>query len=67
MDPASIQRAREALDLAHLMSSLLNTGLDRHTLALLIALCERGINPEALAALVKELRRESAALRANPP
>ncbi|KAB2074017.1 hypothetical protein ES319_A07G125000v1 [Gossypium barbadense] len=33
-------------------------GLDRHTLSVLIALCDLGLNPEALAAVVKELQRE---------
>ena len=63
MDEMKMQRAKEALDLAYMMSNLLNTGLDRSTLAIIIALCEHGINPEALAAVVKELRRESSALR----
>ncbi|KAB2074020.1 hypothetical protein ES319_A07G125000v1 [Gossypium barbadense] len=34
------------------------TSLDRHTLSVLIALCDLGLNPEALAAVVKELQRE---------
>lgn len=37
--------------------------MDKETLAILIGLCETGVNPEALAAVVKELRREAAALR----
>ena len=45
------------------MSELLNTGLDRESLGLLVALTEEGVNPEALAAVVKELRREAAAIR----
>lgn len=49
------RNARESLDLAFKMSNILETGLDRHTLSLLIALCDRGVNPEALAALVREL------------
>ena len=44
------------------ISQLLNTGLDRATLTVLVGLTESGVNPEALAAVVKELRRESAAL-----
>jgi mitotic-spindle organizing protein 1 len=48
------------------MANLLGTGLDRQTLSILIALCEHGVNPEALAAVVKELRREAAALSATP-
>ena len=46
------------------MSKLLDTGLDRETLAILVALVENGVSPEALAAVVKELRREAAALKA---
>jgi mitotic-spindle organizing protein 1 len=64
MDVQSAQRARETLDIAFEISKLLNTGLDRDTLSVLIALCENGVNPEALAAVVKELRREAAALKA---
>jgi mitotic-spindle organizing protein 1 len=42
-------------------------GLDRKTLGILVALCEQGVNPEALAEVVKFLRREqaSAALPEN--
>lgn len=58
MDPEAAKTARESLDLTFHMSNLLNTGLDRHTLSVLIALCDLGLNPEALAAVVKELRRE---------
>ncbi|EOD18059.1 hypothetical protein EMIHUDRAFT_196104 [Emiliania huxleyi CCMP1516] len=52
------------MDALYDLSQLLETGLDRETLAVLIGLTEQGVNPEALAAVVKELRRESAALRA---
>jgi mitotic-spindle organizing protein 1 len=44
------------------ISNILNTGLDRETLAILVNLCESGVHPEALAAVVKELRREAAAV-----
>ena len=46
------------------ISQLLQTGLDRESLAVLVGLTETGVNPEALAAVVKELRRESVALQA---
>ncbi|CAM0877463.1 unnamed protein product [Alopecurus aequalis] len=49
------RQAKESLELAFQMSQILDTGLDRHTLSLLMALCDRGANPEALAALVREL------------
>jgi mitotic-spindle organizing protein 1 len=39
----------------------------RETLSILIALVENGVNPEALAAVVKELRREATALKVNVP
>ncbi|KAJ6304276.1 hypothetical protein OIU77_018027 [Salix suchowensis] len=60
MDPEAAKTARESLELAFHMSNLLDTGLDRHTLSVLIALCDLGLNPEALAAAVKELRRDPA-------
>lgn len=31
------------------MATMLNTGLDRDTMALCVSMCERGVNPEALA------------------
>lgn len=31
------------------MANVLNTGLDRETVSLCVSLCERGVNPEALA------------------
>ena len=58
MDPEAARSARESLDLAFHMSNILDTGLDRHGLSILIALCDLGVNPEALAAIVKELRKE---------
>ncbi|KAI8603893.1 mitotic-spindle organizing gamma-tubulin ring associated-domain-containing protein [Dissophora ornata] len=55
--------ARQAMDILTEMSSILNTGLDRETLSVCVSLCESGVNPEALAAVIKELRRESASTR----
>jgi hypothetical protein len=34
-------------------------GLDRATLAIVLALCDEGVNPEALAEVMKYLRREA--------
>ncbi|KAK1425978.1 hypothetical protein QVD17_14645 [Tagetes erecta] len=50
--------ARESVELVFQMSNILETGLDRHTLSVLIALCDLALNPEALAAVVKELRKD---------
>ncbi|KAK7486695.1 hypothetical protein BaRGS_00022096 [Batillaria attramentaria] len=58
-----LSTARETLDTLMEMSKLLNTGLDSDTLALCVRLCENGVNPEALALVIQELRRESAAVK----
>ncbi|XP_025084813.1 mitotic-spindle organizing protein 1-like isoform X4 [Pomacea canaliculata] len=60
-----VSNARETLDILAEISKLLNTGLDTDTLALCVRLCENGINPEALALVIQELRRESAAIKAS--
>ena len=39
----------------------MNAGVDKQTLAILVSLCEQGVNPEALAAVVLELRKEAGA------
>lgn len=49
----------ESISLAlHEMSKLLNTGLSKETLAILVSLIESGVHPDALAAAVQELREE---------
>ncbi|KAI8913080.1 mitotic-spindle organizing gamma-tubulin ring associated-domain-containing protein [Powellomyces hirtus] len=58
MDP-TLHRARETMDILSEISTLLNTGLDRDTLALCVSLCEAGVNPEALAVVIRELRNEA--------
>ncbi|GAA5802614.1 hypothetical protein HPULCUR_008086 [Helicostylum pulchrum] len=49
---------KETVDLLLEMATLLNTGLDRETLGLCVSLCERGVNPEALASVIKDLRQQ---------
>uniref|UniRef100_A0ACD5WDN5 Uncharacterized protein n=1 Tax=Avena sativa TaxID=4498 RepID=A0ACD5WDN5_AVESA len=61
------RQAKESLELAFQMSQILDTGLDRHTLSLLMALCDRGANPEALAALVRELSSSAPPTAAPAP
>ncbi|KAJ8447834.1 hypothetical protein Cgig2_015197 [Carnegiea gigantea] len=56
MESEAARGAKESLDLVFCMSNILESGLDRHTLLLLVSLCELGFSPEVLAALVKELR-----------
>lgn len=48
----------QLLDSLHELSNILETGLDRESLSILLELTEAGVNPEALAALVKELRKQ---------
>ena len=64
-DGSAARPREETLDVLYDISQLLQTGLDRETLSVLVGLTESGVNPEALAAVVKELRRESAALTAE--
>ena len=45
------------------ISDLLNTGLDDETLRVCVQLLEAGVNPEALATVVRELRRETTAIK----
>jgi len=47
------------------MSQILNCGLDQRSLTILAGLIENGVNPEALAAVVKELKRETEALKVS--
>ncbi|GBF88393.1 mitotic-spindle organizing protein-like [Raphidocelis subcapitata] len=61
---AHAKAADQAIDTLHQISNILDTGLDKETLRILVGLCEAGVNPEALAHVVKELRREAALLRA---
>mmetsp|Transcript_26657 Transcript_26657/g.30631 ORF Transcript_26657/g.30631 Transcript_26657/m.30631 type:complete len:83 (-) Transcript_26657:1073-1321(-) len=57
------EEAQDSLEVIYEISQILNTGLDRKTLSILVSLCECGVNPEALATVVKELKRESQILK----
>eukprot|EP00762_Andalucia_godoyi_P001743 ANDGO_07188.mRNA.1 Mitotic-spindle organizing protein 1 len=59
------EQVRDVMDSLYEVSRILNTGLTRDQLALLLALTEQGVNPEALSAVVKELQRESTASRSQ--
>ncbi|KAJ3303837.1 GTPase-activating protein [Kappamyces sp. JEL0829] len=50
------------IDNLHQLSQLLGVGLDRQAIGHCVTLLEAGVNPEALAAVVRELKRESAQL-----
>ncbi|RCI17080.1 hypothetical protein L249_3259 [Ophiocordyceps polyrhachis-furcata BCC 54312] len=51
--------AQQAVDILHEISIILNTNLDRRTLSICISMIERGVNPEALAQVIRELRQEA--------
>ncbi|KAI0923766.1 hypothetical protein AcV5_009229 [Taiwanofungus camphoratus] len=61
-----INSAQQTLDTLYEISQLLNTQLDKETLATCVGMIESGVNPEALAAVIQELRRESQASNAQP-
>ncbi|GAA5808686.1 Mitotic-spindle organizing protein 1 [Mucor flavus] len=58
MESTRNDEVKETIDLLLEMATLLNTGLDRETLGLCVSLCERGVNPEALASVIKDLRKQ---------
>ncbi|KAL8336445.1 hypothetical protein RB601_000315 [Gaeumannomyces tritici] len=50
--------AQSAVDILHEISTILNCHLDRRTLSVCVSMIENGVSPEALAAVVKELRKQ---------
>ncbi|TEY63766.1 hypothetical protein BOTCAL_0151g00120 [Botryotinia calthae] len=59
----SAAQARQVIDVFHEISTLLNAELDRGTLSICISLIENGINPEALASVVRELKKDADEVR----
>ncbi|TGO17272.1 hypothetical protein BTUL_0019g00620 [Botrytis tulipae] len=59
----SAAQARQVIDVFHEISTLLNAELDRGTLSICISLIENGINPEALATVVRELKKDADEVR----
>ncbi|KAI5369595.1 Putative mitotic-spindle organizing protein [Septoria linicola] len=59
-DPDTKRRAaRDTVDILFEISNILNTNLDRQSLSYCISLIENGVNPEALAKVIKELRAQN--------
>ncbi|CDR96428.1 hypothetical protein, conserved [Babesia bigemina] len=46
----------EGMDIIFEISRILNTGLDRETVSILVGLCEKGVDPTVLAYVVKHLK-----------
>ena len=61
---SQILEGRETFSTLKELSELLNTGLDSESLRVCVRLCEQGAHPEALATIIRELRRESQAIKA---
>jgi len=51
-------QGRQIIDVFQEISTLLNAEIDPATLSVCISLIENGVNPEALASVVKELKKE---------
>ena len=60
---SQILQAKEAFALLQDLSALLNTGLDAESLSLCVRLCEAGAHPEALATVIRELKKQSESYR----
>ncbi|XP_011402419.2 PREDICTED: mitotic-spindle organizing protein 1-like [Amphimedon queenslandica] len=60
-----LNEVKDALKVVKDISDLLNTGLDDDTLKVCVQLLEAGVNPEALASVVLELRRAIGAQEAS--
>lgn len=50
------------VDVVTEISTLLNTGLDRRAVQIVMALIDAGVNPAALAAAIKELQTQARSL-----
>lgn len=60
-----VNAARKTFQTLYDISKLLNTNLDPATLSICVRLCEHGVNPQALATVVKEVQREVKTLENN--
>lgn len=67
--PVTRQEEAAVLDRLEQISNILNTGLDRKQVFAIKQLCEYGVNPQALAQVIRYLRREGAVASnsQNPP
>jgi len=62
-DRISSRSAQKHLEITHEISKILECDLDRETLAVCISMLQNGVEPESLALVVKELKREAKRLR----
>ncbi|KHN98220.1 uncharacterized protein MAM_03981 [Metarhizium album ARSEF 1941] len=58
-EPDKRAAAQQAVDILHEISTLLNCHLDRRAISICVSMIEKGVNPEALARIIKDLRQEA--------
>ena len=59
LNQLDIEDSKETLEILYEMSQILNCGLNRETLNILVTMIEKGVNPEALIRVVEELRKHN--------
>ena len=59
LNQLDIEDSKETLEILYEMSQILNCGLSRETLNILVTMIEKGVNPEALLRVVEELRKHN--------
>lgn len=52
------REAQETLDVLFEIQKLLNCGLDRETLSIIVTLIENNVSPVAVASIIKEIKNE---------
>lgn len=62
-----VKNARDQIDNLYQLSVLLGAGLDKQSLGICVSLLESGVNPEALACIMKELKKEAASVPPSAP
>jgi mitotic-spindle organizing protein 1 len=62
LNQLELEESKESLEILFEMSQILNCGISRETLSILITMIEKGVNPEALVQVVKEMRNENFAM-----
>ena len=59
LNQLDIEDSKETLEILYEMNQILNCGLSRETLNILVTMIEKGVNPEALIRVVEELRKHN--------
>jgi mitotic-spindle organizing protein 1 len=59
LNQLDIEDSKETLEILYEMSQILNCGLNKETLNILVTMIEKEVNPEALIRVVEELRKHN--------